>query len=123
MVGNCDSALCVSRAVLANLASKWSPLVLRQLGHGEKRYSQLRHAIEGVSEKMLAQTLRELERDGLILRTKFEVVPPHVVYSLTPLGRECSAHIGPLLAWIEANVQGFKGARRHYDAKSARRAA
>ena len=86
------------------------------------RYSELRHAIDGISEKMLAQTLRELERDGLILRTKFEVVPPHVVYSLTPLGKDCAKLVGPLLSWIESNVQGFRSARSRYDARSGRAA-
>ena len=116
-VGNCDIAVCVSRAVLATLAAKWAPLVLRQLSHGTKRYSELRGAIEGISEKMLAQTLRELERDGLISRESFPVVPPHVVYSLTPLGEECAPHIAGLLEWIETHVRELKGAQRAYDAR------
>jgi DNA-binding HxlR family transcriptional regulator len=93
-VGNCDVAICVSRDVLAKLATKWAPLVMRQLARGDKRYSELRGAIEGISEKMLAQTLRELERDGLVVRMSYDVVPPHVVYSLSPLGKECA----PLVA-------------------------
>jgi DNA-binding HxlR family transcriptional regulator len=118
VVGNCDVATCVSRAVLAHLASKWGSLVLRALSRGERRYSEIRWAIEGISEKMLAQTLRDLERDGLILRTSFPVVPPHVVYSLTPLGEECAAHVATLLRWIETHVTDLKKARRTYDGRS-----
>lgn len=111
MVGNCDVATCVSRAVLLHLASKWGALVLRTLTRGEKRYSEIRWAIEGISEKMLAQTLRDLEGDGLVLRTSYPVVPPHVVYSLTPLGEECAEHVGTLLHWIETHISDLKKAR------------
>src|ERR1700761_4924263 len=117
-VGNCDDVKCVGRAVLDHLASRWGSLVLRQLTRGERRYSELRAAIGGISEKMLAQTLRELERDGLISRTSYPVVPPHVVYALTPLGHECASHIGTLLRWIETHVSDLAGARRAYDAKA-----
>src|SRR6202166_4046795 len=111
VVGNCDVATCVSRAVLAHLASKWGSLVLRALSRGERRYSEIRWAIEGISEKMLAQTLRDLEGDGLVLRTSYPVVPPHVVYSLTTLGTECAAHVATLLGWIEAHVTDLRNAR------------
>jgi DNA-binding HxlR family transcriptional regulator len=115
MVGNCDVATCVSRAVLLHLASRWGSLVLRALSHGKRRYSEIRWAIDGISEKMLAQTLRDLEGDGLVLRTSYPVVPPHVVYSLTPLGEECAAHVASLLHWIETHVDDLKKARRAYD--------
>jgi DNA-binding HxlR family transcriptional regulator len=113
--GNCDAATCISRDVLANLATKWAPLILRQLAHGERRYSELRGAIDGISEKMLAQTLRDLERDGLLTRTSYPVVPPHVVYALTPIGTECAAHVGVLLGWIEHHVSDLRRARSTYD--------
>jgi DNA-binding HxlR family transcriptional regulator len=113
-VGNCDVAACVSRAVLTHLASKWGSLVLRALSRGERRYSEIRWAIEGISEKMLAQTLRDLEGDGLVLRTSYPVVPPHVVYRLTPLGEECAAHVASLLGWIETHVNDLKEARAAY---------
>ncbi len=116
-IGNCDSPTCVGRAVLDHLAGRWASLVLRQLMRGERRYSQLRDAIGGISEKMLAQTLRDLERDGLISRTSYPVVPPHVVYALTPLGGECAQHVGALVRWIETHVTEFSGARRAYDAR------
>jgi DNA-binding HxlR family transcriptional regulator len=115
-VGSCDVVTCVSRDVLNHLASRWGSLVLRQLGHGDRRYSELRAAIGGISEKMLAQTLRELERDGLISRTSYPVVPPHVVYALTPLGQECTQHIGALLRWIETHVRELRAAQCSYDA-------
>ena len=117
VVGNADVAACISRAVLDHLASRWGSLVLRQLMRGERRYSELRTAIGGISEKMLAQTLRELERDGLISRTSYPVVPPHVVYALTPLGQECASHVGTLIRWIETHVRDLAGARRAYDAR------
>src|SRR3981081_225542 len=106
VVGNCDVAACVSRAVLDHLASRWGSLVLRPLMRGERRYSELRSGIGGISEKMLAQTLRELERDGLISRTSFPVVPPHVVYALTPLGQECAANDGTHNAMIAKHRRG-----------------
>jgi DNA-binding HxlR family transcriptional regulator len=115
-VGNCDVVTCLSRAVLTHLASKWTPLVLRRLRSGERRYSELRTAIGGISEKMLAQTLRELERDGLISRTSYPVVPPHVVYALTPLGRDCAEHVAALLGWIETHVRDLRVAQLSYDA-------
>lgn len=115
-VGNCNVVTCISRAVLTHLASKWTPLVLRQLLPADRRYSELRGAIGGISEKMLAHTLRELERDGLISRTSFPVVPPHVVYALTPLGRECAEHVAGLLGWIETHVRDLRSAQQRYDA-------
>lgn len=118
-MGNCDSPSCVGRAVLDHLASRWASLVLRQLTRGERRYSELRAAIGGISEKMLAQTLRELERDGLISRTSYPVVPPHVVYALTPLGDECGAQVTALVRWIETHVNDFSDARRAYDESKA----
>ena len=114
-IGNCDVKECVARQILDVLSSRWGLLIMRQLGTGTKRNAHLRHAIDGVSEKMLAQTLRELERAGLISRKSFPVVPPHVEYSLTPLGVKCSKLIAPLLGFIEANVRAFHNAQRAYD--------
>jgi DNA-binding HxlR family transcriptional regulator len=105
----------VSRTVLAHVASRWSPAILRLLQTGERRYSQLRRALGGVSEKMLAQTLRELERDGLVLRTSYPVLPPHVVYELTGLGHACAGHVTALVGWLDANVPEFERARRSYE--------
>ncbi|HTW83942.1 MAG TPA: helix-turn-helix domain-containing protein [Candidatus Sulfotelmatobacter sp.] len=122
-LGNCNSASCVARDVLSKLATKWASLVLRQLAGGERRYSQIRDAIGGISEKMLAQTLRELERDGLVRRTSFPVVPPHVVYALTPLGRDCAEQVSALVNWIEVHLGDLQGARRAFDSERAARRA
>lgn len=110
-IGNCDTKNCIARDVLDRLASRWGLLIMRQLATGTKRNAELRHAIGGISEKMLAQTLRELERVGLISRKSYPVVPPRVEYSLTPLGAQCAELIGPLLRFIERNVRAFQRER------------
>jgi DNA-binding HxlR family transcriptional regulator len=87
--------------VLDHVSSKWGTLVLLALAEGDSlRWSELRRRAEGVSEKMLAQTLRTLEADGLVYRDARPVVPPHVEYSLTPRGRELAGHLVPLMDWI-----------------------
>lgn len=97
------AADCPSRAVLAHITSRWGVLVLVVLLDGTHRFSQLRRAIGGVSEKMLAQTLDGLAYDGLVLRVAQQVMPPHVEYSLTPLGREAAERLEALVDWIEDN--------------------
>jgi len=92
---------CPTREVLDHVMSKWAPLVLAALGDGEAlRWSELRRRADGISEKMLAQTLRTLERDGLVLRVARPVVPPHVEYSLTPLGEGLVEKLVPLMVWV-----------------------
>lgn len=96
---------CPSRVVLDHVTSKWGVLVLLALADGEPlRWSELRRRAEGVSEKMLAQTLRTLHSDGLVDRDARPVVPPHVEYSLTPLGHELAARLVPLMDWIAVNA-------------------
>ena len=95
---------CTSRDVLAHVAGKWSVLALLALDEGGYRFNALRRRVEGVSEKMLAQTLRTLEQDGLVLRVALPVIPPHVEYSLTPRGRELTERLVPLMDWIAANA-------------------
>jgi DNA-binding HxlR family transcriptional regulator len=96
---------CPSRIVLDHVTSKWGVLVLLALAEGRPlRWSELRRRAEGVSEKMLAQTLRTLEADGLVLRDARPVVPPHVEYSLTDRGRELADLLIPLMEWIGANA-------------------
>ncbi len=103
--GELMSALCPSREVLKHVTSRWGVLVLIALEEeGTHRFSQLRRRIGGVSERMLAQTLQWLERDGLVERRAFEVVPPHVEYELTPLGREAAARVRALADWIEESM-------------------
>ena len=105
------AADCPSRAVLAHITSRWGVLVLVVLLDGTHRFSQLRRAIGGVSEKMLAQTLDALAYDGLVLRVAQQVLPPHVEYSLTPLGREAAQRLEVLVDWIEDNFPQIKQAQ------------
>jgi DNA-binding HxlR family transcriptional regulator len=97
---------CPTRVVLDHVMSKWAPLVLASLSDGEPlRWSELRRRADGVSEKMLAQTLRILEQDGLVLRVARPVVPPHVEYSLTPLGQGLVDRLLPLMTWIAQHAE------------------
>jgi len=102
--GELLSAACPSRDVLRHVTSRWGVLVLLVLADGTQRFSGLRRRIGGVSEKMLAQTLQWLEQDGLVARREFPVVPPHVEYSLTPMGVEVAEHVRGLADWIELNL-------------------
>ncbi|MEV5001665.1 helix-turn-helix transcriptional regulator [Nocardioides sp. LML1-1-1.1] len=90
--------------------SKWGVLVLVSLTDGTQRWSELRRRAEGVSEKMLAQTLRTLEADGLVHREQQPVMPPRVDYSLTPLGEELAEVLVPLLRWVGRNADDIIGA-------------
>ncbi len=104
-------ANCPGRTVLDHVTSKWGVLVLLALSEAETlRWSELRRRAQGVSEKMLAQTLRTLEADGFVSRTARPVVPPHVEYALTPLGQEVGALLHPLMAWIASNADDIIGA-------------
>jgi DNA-binding HxlR family transcriptional regulator len=98
-------AACPSRTVLDHVTSRWGVLVLLALTRGTLRWSQLRRAVQGVSEKMLAQTLQTLERDGLVRREALPVIPPHVEYTLTPLGEGLVARLVPLVAWIAEHAE------------------
>lgn len=93
-------ARCPSRMVLDHVTSKWGVLVLAALAEEPRRWGELRRIAEGISEKMLAQTLKTLERDGLVHREAHPVIPPRVDYSLTPRGEELAALLVPLLAWV-----------------------
>lgn len=104
LLGQVLSANCPSREILEHITSKWSVLVLRCLSEGVHRFSELKKRIEGISEKMLAQTLKTLEQDGLILRTVYPVVPPKVEYQLTFIGSQAAEKIMYLIGWIEQNI-------------------
>jgi DNA-binding HxlR family transcriptional regulator len=103
---------CPSRTVLDHITSKWGVLVLLALSEGEQRWSELRRRAEGISEKMLAQTLKTLERDGLVLRQAQPVIPPRVDYSLTPRGYELAALLIPLVTWAYDNAEDILGDQR-----------
>jgi DNA-binding HxlR family transcriptional regulator len=95
---------CPSREILKHVTSRWGVLVLVALREGTHRFSDLRRKIGGVSEKMLAQTLQQLEQDGFIDRVSLPVVPPHVEYTLTPLGEDIGRQVESLTDWIEINL-------------------
>lgn len=100
-------AACPSRIVLDHVTSKWGVLVLVALSERTLRWGELRRLVEGISEKMLASTLRTLESDGLVLRDATPSIPPRVDYSLTPLGQELAAHLLPLMSWLVAHAEGM----------------
>jgi DNA-binding HxlR family transcriptional regulator len=103
---------CPSRTVLDHITSKWGVLILLALSEGGQRWSELRRRAEGVSEKMLAQTLKTLERDGLVSRKAHPVIPPRVDYSLTERGYELSTLLVPLVAWAFENADDIINGQR-----------
>ncbi len=102
--GDLLAEACPSREVLKHVTSRWGVLVLMVLEGGPHRFAELRRAVGGVSERMLAQTLQWLEGDGLVLRVAYEVTPPHVEYSLTKLGIDAARRVRGLADWIELNL-------------------
>lgn len=110
---------CPSRTIVDHATSQWGTLVLAKLLDGTLRFGELRREVTGVSEKMLAQTLQALERDGLVHREVHPVIPPHVDYSLTPLGVQIAERIRGLFGWIEENLPDLVAAQEAYDARRA----
>jgi DNA-binding HxlR family transcriptional regulator len=110
-VGNLFAAPCPSRDVLKHVCSRWGVLILIALRGGTHRFSELRRKMGGVSEKMLAQSLRDLVEDGFVERVAYPVVPPYVEYSLTPLGTEVAGHVAVLADWIEVNMPRIQDAQ------------
>jgi DNA-binding HxlR family transcriptional regulator len=102
--GDVMDAECASRSIIQHVTSRWGVLVLLVLLQGTRRFGELRRAVGGVSERMLAKTLHVLEDDGLVLREAMQVVPPHVEYSLTPLGVEAAKRVRDLADWVELNA-------------------
>nr|WP_203735342.1 helix-turn-helix domain-containing protein [Actinoplanes durhamensis] len=111
---------CPSRQILDRIGDTWSVLIVVMLADGPHRYTELAKRIEGVSPKMLTQTLRGLERDGLLSRTVHPVVPPRVDYALTSLGQSLYALVEGLEKWAEAHIDDVQAARVAYDAYSAK---
>ena len=103
---------CPSRDVLKHVTSLWGVLILIALRDGTHRFSDLRRKAKGVSEKMLAQTLQGLEADGFVDRVSHPVIPPHVDYSLTPLGQDIASQVESLADWIEINLHHVMQARQ-----------
>jgi DNA-binding HxlR family transcriptional regulator len=100
---------CSTRVVLDHVMSKWGVLVLSALSEGTLRWGELKRTITGISEKMLASTLRTLADDGLVHRESLPTVPPHVEYSLTPLGRDLMERMLPLVEWVADNSDRMLG--------------
>ncbi|GAA1929301.1 helix-turn-helix domain-containing protein [Nocardioides lentus] len=111
------SRLCPSRQLLDRIGDKWTVLVMGVLTPGPRRYGDLARAIEGVSQKMLTQTLRHLERDGLVTRTVHATVPVRVDYELTDLGRSLTGPLAVLEAWARDHLGDIETARASYDAR------
>lgn len=105
----------VANDVISLVGDKWSVLVVSTLGNGTLRFSEIKRAVEGISQKMLTTTLRGLERDGYVTRTVFPTVPPRVDYELTGLGRDLLEPVSALGNWAIANHARVLAARRAYD--------
>jgi DNA-binding HxlR family transcriptional regulator len=109
---------CPSRLVLERIADKWTALIIQILANGTMRYSALQQRIGGISQKMLTQTLRSLERDGLVQRKVYPVVPPRVEYSLTRLGRTLIEPLRTLCRWSEKHLAELQANRARAKAKA-----
>lgn len=110
------AADCPTRRILDRVGDKWAVLILLLLREEPMRFNQLRRAIEGISQKMLSQVLKSLERDGLIRRRAIATVPVTVEYSITQLGTTLAAAVDPLRDWAEQNLKDVLAAQRRYDA-------
>jgi DNA-binding HxlR family transcriptional regulator len=108
-------AACPSRQLLDRLSDKWVSLILTALAEGEQRYSEIARTIAGVSQKMLTQTLRNLERDGILIRSITPAVPVRVSYQLTPLGGSLLPVVRAVKQWAEQNMPAVQAARERYD--------
>lgn len=112
---NMMDADCPTRQVLDRIADKWTMLVIVALEHGTLRFSELRRAIHGISQKMLTQTLRGLEREGMVEREIIPTVPVTVRYTLTPLGRSLAEAVGVIRSWAYENMDAIEAARQAYE--------
>lgn len=120
--GGADAYLrtCPSRTVLDVLANKWTCLVIGAVSGAPQRFGQLRRRLDGVTPKMLTQTLRTLERDGLVSRSVYPTMPPRVEYTLTPLGLSVDGLLHAIMSWAEDHYREILVARESYDERAAR---
>src|SRR3954466_14502010 len=123
MKANAYSADCPTRQILDRVGDKWAVLILLLLRHDAMRFNQLRRDIEGISQKMLSQVLKSLERDGLVKRHAIATVPVTVEYSITQLGVTLAGAVDPLRDWAEQNLKDVLAAQRRYDAQREEEAA
>jgi DNA-binding HxlR family transcriptional regulator len=110
---------CRIREILDRVGDKWSLFVIFRLGAGPRRFTELRHSVDGISQRMLTVTLRGLERDGIVTRTVHPVVPPRVDYELTKMGQALIDAVGSLMAWADAHLDDVDAARAAYDSRKA----
>ena len=120
-VDPCDGD-CPSRDLLDLIGDRWSMLIMLVIGQGVRRNGALKRRIGGISQKMLTQTLRALEANGLVERHDFATVPPHVEYDLTPLGISLQHALTPMFAWIDDNYGAVQAARADYAGRTAQAA-
>jgi DNA-binding HxlR family transcriptional regulator len=111
------AADCPTRQMLDRISDKWTPLIIGLLGNGPQRFSELQHTIGGISHKMLSQTLRSLQRDGLVSRKVYPEPPLRVEYKLTPLGETLCAPMNALVQWSEEHISEVSAAQTQYDAR------
>lgn len=111
---------CQASEVLGRVGDKWSLQVIFSLGDGARRFTDLKRGIDGISQRMLTVTLRGLERDGIVTRTMYPVMPPRVDYALTPMGRTLLDAAGTLIGWAHAHLDQIEAARAVYDAREQR---
>lgn len=121
LIADVFARACPSRRTLENVAGKWGTLALVALGEGAYRFNALRRRVDGVSEKMLAQTLQALERDGLVRRDVQATIPPRVEYTLTDLGTRVAQRLRALIDLLESELPEVRAARARYDAAHAAR--
>jgi DNA-binding HxlR family transcriptional regulator len=117
------SATCPARAILASVANKWTVLVLSVLTEDTARFNELRRRVQGVTQKVLTQTLRDLERLGLVSRRIYAEVPPRVEYSLTPLGHSLCKVIDNIKEWTETHAPDVMQAQQRFERAQAAKAA
>ena len=110
---------CPSRTIIDHVASKWGTLALVALAESPYRFNALRRRVDGISEKMLSQTLHTLERDGMVIRDVQSTIPPHVEYSLTALGADVAARLRDLIDLVEGSVATVLEAREQHDSPAA----
>ncbi|AZZ81691.1 MULTISPECIES: winged helix-turn-helix transcriptional regulator [Gordonia] len=108
---------CSSRSTLQTVTGRWGTLVLIALRESNYRFSALRRRVDGVSERMLSQTLQNLERDGMIVRTVLEAIPPKVEYDLTPLGRQVADQLQGLIDLLQGHMPTVRDAQAEYDGR------
>lgn len=115
--GNPHDRDCPSRQVLDRIGDRWTVLIVDALSSGEVRFGELSKRVDGISQKMLTQTLRGLERDGIVQRTVYAEVPPRVDYRLTALGHSLRGPVNALVGWASTNIDAINSARAAFDAR------